>query len=160
MKHIKKIIFIILALDFIMFGVVNILHHLIADQELRNQSIEKDIEILRLKKELQERPVIREVKYIGLASYYSVAGCVGCRDDLLMANGERFDETAMTLAFNWLPLGTVVEVTNVLTGDSRLAEITDTGGFNKLGRIADLSLGLKEALNCSDLCRVEIVEQE
>jgi len=92
----------------------------------------------------------------GIASYYSDAGCVGCRDDRIMANGEVFDESAMTLAMNDLPLDTSVLVINSSTGESRRARVTDTGGFSTLGRIADLSLGLKEAINCTDLCEVHI----
>lgn len=92
----------------------------------------------------------------GIASYYSEDGCVGCSPTLTMANGKRFDENAMTLAFNQAPLGTIVRVVNVATGDEMIAEVTDTGGFERLGRIADLSKGLKEAINCNDLCNVEV----
>jgi rare lipoprotein A (peptidoglycan hydrolase) len=64
----------------------------------------------------------------------------------------------MTLAFNQLSLGSKVTVTNIQTGNSQEAEVTDTGGFERLGRIADLSKGLKEAINCTDLCEVEITK--
>jgi rare lipoprotein A (peptidoglycan hydrolase) len=94
----------------------------------------------------------------GVASYYSEDGCIGCSPTLTMANGKRFDENAMTLAFNRLPLGSRVLVTNGVTGSSVEAEVTDTGGFEKLGRIADLSKGLKEAIGCGDLCQVKIVK--
>lgn len=141
--------------------------------EAQKQLIEKEIEFLKLQESKQPEPVIQEEHLIspwdvvqqgnkktwkGTASYYSVDGCVGCREDLLMANGKRFDENAMTLAFNWLPLNTEVVVKNVNTGTTVNAVVTDTGGFNELGRIADLSKGLKEALNCNDLCQVEIIK--
>ena len=120
-----------------------------------NTPIVQKVEASGLKEEVQPTKVN---KWTGIASYYSVAGCVGCREDLLMANGVKFDEDAMTLAFNWLPLNTKVKVINTLTGESMNAVVTDTGGFNELGRIADLSKGLKEAINCTDLCPVEVVE--
>lgn len=99
-------------------------------------------------------PIVKSYK--GLASYYSENGCVGCREDRLMANGKRFNENEMTLAFNNEPLGTKVKVINTLNNQSLIAEVTDTGGFNSLGRIADLSRGLKERIGCTDLCEVEI----
>lgn len=102
-------------------------------------------------------PQTRGERYQGIASYYSHDGCVGCRADQLMANGKPFIEDNLTLAFNKLPLGTFVEVTNVTNGQAVTAQVTDTGGFEKLGRIADLSKGTKEAINCTDLCEVEIV---
>jgi len=118
------------------------------------------------KEEQQKAPIspwdVRQLNaqrtWKGTASYYSEAGCVGCRADLLMANGQRFDENAMTLAFNWLPLNTKVTVRNASTGISAVATITDTGGFGALGRIADLSKGLKEAIGCTDLCQVEVIK--
>jgi rare lipoprotein A (peptidoglycan hydrolase) len=99
-----------------------------------------------------------EQSWSGVASYYSEDGCIGCSPTLTMANGKRFDEDAMTLAFNRLPLGSRVTVTNGVTGSSIEAEVTDTGGFEKLGRIADLSKGLKEAIGCTNLCQVKIVK--
>lgn len=108
--------------------------------------------------QIKADPLTNGQKWSGTASYYSEDGCVGCSENLTMANGKRFDEDAMTLAFNRLPLGTWVKVSNTLTGKSSIAEVTDTGGFERLGRIADLSKGLKEAIGCGDLCKVEIVE--
>lgn len=95
-------------------------------------------------------------KWSGLASYYSEDGCIGCSDDLTMANGRRFDENAMTVAFNKVPLGTTIRVVNVATGKEQIAEVTDRGGFEDLGRILDLSQGLKIALGCTDLCKVDV----
>lgn len=109
-------------------------------------------------KEVEAKEVPTPQVWEGEASYYSEDGCVGCREDRLMANGERFNENAMTIAFNKLPLGTFVEVTNVSNGQTVAVKVTDTGGFEALDRIADLSLGVKEVLNCSDLCDVRIKE--
>ena len=102
------------------------------------------------------------VVWNGTASYYSEDGCIGCREDLLMANGERFHDEGFTVAFNWLPLGSFVSVENVSNGMVTVAEVTDTGGFTELGRIIDLSPTVKEEIGCNDLCSVvvSIFEEE
>jgi len=94
----------------------------------------------------------------GIASYYSESGCIGCSPTLTMANGKRLDDTKPTIAFNKLPLGAFVEVTNVSNGQAVTVEVSDTGGFESLGRIADLSLATKNVISCSDLCEVRIKE--
>lgn len=95
----------------------------------------------------------------GHVSYYSHDGCVGCNPEQIMANGDPFDEDAMTLAFNRLPLNTRVKVTNLDTGVSTVATVTDTGGFEKLNRIADLSKGLADVLGAkTDSSLIEIRE--
>ena len=117
--------------------------------------------IVEIKQEVLNPTIpIKEEKvktsWIGLASYYSHEGCVGCSDGQVMSNGKPFIEDAITIAFNDVPLGTFVRVINLRTNVSIVAEVTDTGGFNELGRLADLSKGTKEAIGCSDMCEVEI----
>lgn len=92
----------------------------------------------------------------GTASYYSRAGCLGCHPQMIMANGQPLDDTKPTIAFNQLPLNSWVSVTNNFTGQEIVVQVTDTGGFESLGRIADLNLATKEAINCTDLCEVTI----
>ena len=105
----------------------------------------------------------------GKASWYGATldQCVGCgahydeNGNLFFrtANGEVFDENDLTLAFNDLPLNTIVRVTNLDTGDRVFARVTDTGGFEKYGRIADLSKGLAEAINLqTDVSTIRIEE--
>lgn len=103
----------------------------------------------------------KKQSFVGEASWYGEEDheCLGCRADRLMANGERFNENARTLAFNHLPLNTEVTVRNLDNGEIIEATVTDTGGFNSLGRIADLSEGLKNLLGCADICNVEVVEK-
>jgi len=65
-----------------------------------------------------------------------------------MANGERFHEDVMTAASRAFPLGTILHVTNVATGDSVDVEVTDRGPWDKrygldLSRSAFLALGFK-----------------
>lgn len=92
----------------------------------------------------------------GEASYYSADGCLGCSTNQVMANGEIFNQWAKTLAFMRLPLNSVVLVTNLENGISSLARVTDRGGFEPYGRIADLSLGLKDAIMGYHLTPVKI----
>lgn len=94
----------------------------------------------------------------GIASYYSRDGCLGCSNNLIMANGQTLDDNALTVAFNKVPLNSYVLITNMINGDQVKAKVTDTGGFEKLGRIIDLSVATKEIINCSDLCEVRVEE--
>jgi len=92
----------------------------------------------------------------GKASYYSVAGCLGCSPDRTMANGQRLDDTALTVAYNHAPLNSYLTVTNNRTGQSVRAKVTDRGGFERHGKIIDLSVATKNAIGCGDVCGVKI----
>lgn len=98
----------------------------------------------------------------GEASYYSREGCIGCSENLTMANGQPLDDTALTLALTpemvnkYKLLNDYVEVENLANGKTVRARVTDTGGFGKLGRVADLSVATKNAINCKSLCQVKI----
>ncbi|MGB2924160.1 MAG: septal ring lytic transglycosylase RlpA family protein [Limnothrix sp.] len=56
------------------------------------------------------------------------------------ANGERFNQNAMTAAHKTLPFGTRVRVTNTYNGRSVVVRINDRGPFIR-GRLIDLSKG-------------------
>lgn len=101
----------------------------------------------------------------GEASYYSEDGCMGCDPNLIMANGERLDDTKLTFALpphvvnEFKLLNDNLKIVNVKTGKEVIARVTDTGGFFDLTngkRIADLSVATKEALGCASLCEVEV----
>lgn len=97
--------------------------------------------------------------WTGKISYYSESGCLGCDPNQIMANGEKFDEKAMTIAFNRLPLNTVVRITNMETGKRAFALVTDRGGFEKYNRIADLSLRAYQEIDAkTDVTNVRIEE--
>ena len=70
----------------------------------------------------------------GLASWYGAP-----YHNRRGSNGEVYDMNAMTAAHRTLPLGSIVRVTNVKTGQSAIVRITDRGPFVE-GRIIDLSL--------------------
>ncbi len=70
---------------------------------------------------------------VGLASWYGAP-----YHNARGANGQIYNQNAMTAAHRTLPLGTVVRVTNLATRQSAVVTITDRGPFVR-GRILDLS---------------------
>ena len=62
------------------------------------------------------------------------------------ANGEIYDQNAMTAAHRTLPLNSVVRVTNLSTGHVAMVRITDRGPFVE-DRIIDLSLAAAKAVD-------------
>jgi rare lipoprotein A len=70
----------------------------------------------------------------GLASWYGPP-----YHNRVGSNGEVYNMHAMTAAHRTLPLGSIVRVTNLKTGNVALVRITDRGPFIP-GRILDLSL--------------------
>ena len=57
------------------------------------------------------------------------------------ANGEVYNQHALTAASNSHRMGTYLLVTNVANGKSVKVKVNDTGGFRKYGRTLDLSKG-------------------
>ncbi|MCG3176868.1 MAG: hypothetical protein MOGMAGMI_01832 [Candidatus Omnitrophica bacterium] len=101
----------------------------------------------------------KRVSMTGKVSHYSRVGCLGCSATLTMANGESLDDNRLTIAFNKLPMNTQVRLTNLDNGKSVVATVTDTGGFEKLGRIADLVPAVAQALETkTDVSNVLIEE--
>ncbi len=76
----------------------------------------------------------------GLASWYGPP-----YDKRRGANGEIYDENALTAAHRTLPLNSLIRVTNVATGRSAIMRVTDRGPFVH-GRILDLSLASAKAV--------------
>ena len=86
----------------------------------------------------------------GVASYYG-PGFHG----KTQANGKPYNQWGNSCAHRTLPLGTQILVTNLENNRSINTTVTDRGPYVG-GRILDMSIGLKEALGCRDLCRVSI----
>lgn len=90
----------------------------------------------------------------GEASYYSAdpKGCLGCDTNFIMANGQRLNDNALTMAIGAHLkhlVGHQATVTSLATGLSVKVLITDTGGFYqaKYGqRVADLTIATKQAI--------------
>lgn len=83
-----------------------------------------------------------KMRFVGTASYYGKGYWQGRK----MANGERFDYQKQTVALWFLPLGTMVRITNLDNGLTAVAEVTDRGPAHSLHRIADLSQAVAEEL--------------
>ncbi len=86
---------------------------------------------------LHGKPISTE---IGLASWYGPP-----YHHRQAADGSIFDENALTAAHRTLPIGTMVRVTDIATGQSVVAKITDRGPFVQ-GRVLDLSLAAAKAI--------------
>lgn len=76
----------------------------------------------------------------GLASWYGPP-----YDKRRGANGEIYDENALTAAHRTLPMNSLIRVTNLATGQSAIMRVTDRGPFVP-GRILDLSLASAKAI--------------
>jgi rare lipoprotein A len=76
---------------------------------------------------------------VGLATWYT-APYKGRR----AANGEVFDDAALTAAHRTLPMGSLVVVTNLSTGQWAAMRISDRGPFVD-GRIVDLTIASAKA---------------
>ena len=92
----------------------------------------------------EDRKYIRTHKPIlteeGVASWYT-APYKGAK----AANGQVFNDHAMTAAHRTLPMGSLIVVTNLKTGQSADLRITDRGPFVE-GRIIDLSIASAKAM--------------
>jgi len=86
----------------------------------------------------------------GTASFYadSLAGRA-------TANGEAYDPRYFTAAHRTLPLGTILRVTRVSTGDWVLVRVNDRGPYASASRILDLS---KIAASRLGMLRAGVVE--
>jgi rare lipoprotein A len=97
------------------------------------------------------RPILTEV---GLATWYT-APYKGRRS----ANGQVFSNDTLTAANRTLPMGTLVVVTNLRTGQSSPMRITDRGPFVE-DRILDLTIASAKAIGIyrsgSDRVRMNI----
>lgn len=93
----------------------------------------------------------------GVASYYG-PGFHGRRT----ANGERFNQNAMTAAHRTLPFGTQLKVTNMNNGKTAFVRVNDRGPYVG-GRIIDLSVAAAHAIGSTSSgtakVKLEVVSQ-
>lgn len=61
------------------------------------------------------------------------------------ANGQVFDENGISAAHRTLPMGSLIRVVNLKTGQSAVMRVTDRGPF-VAGRVLDLSIGAAKAV--------------
>ncbi|SDF80724.1 septal ring lytic transglycosylase RlpA family protein [Terriglobus roseus] len=94
---------------------------------------------------------------VGLASWYGPP-----YHNRQAANGQPYDQNAMTAAHRTLPMGTTVRVTNTATNQSVVVIITDRGPFVH-GRVLDLSLAAAKATGVYRAgvtqVRIEVLQQ-
>jgi rare lipoprotein A len=95
------------------------------------------------------RPILTQVGY---ATWYT-APYKGRK----AANGQIFSDSAMTAAHRTLPLGALIQVTNLVTGQSAAMRINDRGPFVG-GRILDMTIASARATGVyrAGLARVRI----
>lgn len=100
------------------------------------------------------QPRHRSVIQTGTASYYGKA-----HQGRRTASGQRFDDTLLTAAHPWLPLGTKVRVTLLGTGRSVVVKINDRMPARR--RIVDLSLAAARELGIlhRGVARVELTSR-
>jgi rare lipoprotein A len=84
----------------------------------------------------------------GIASVYAYSG-------ELTANGETASPDSLTAAHRSLPFGTLVRVTNDVTGDWVVVRINDRGPFID-GRIIDLTPAGAQAIGSDGLAHVSL----
>jgi rare lipoprotein A len=85
----------------------------------------------------QTKPILVQT---GIASWYGAP-----YHNRRGSNGEIYDMHAMTAAHRTFPLGSIVRVTNVESGQSVIVRITDRGPFIE-GRVIDLSRAAAEKI--------------
>lgn len=71
------------------------------------------------------------------------------------ANGESFNQWAMTAAHKFLPFGTMVRVTNLYTGAAAVVRINDRGPYAH-GRVIDLSAAAADVIGMDGVASVRI----
>lgn len=76
----------------------------------------------------------------GMASWYGPP-----YNNRVGANGKVYDQNRISAAHRTLPLGSLIRVTNVRSGQSAVMRVTDRGPFVE-GRILDLSVGAAKAV--------------
>lgn len=112
----------------------------------KNQSSNSDLTSTNGSSDRQQLIPVREETILansfgGRASWYG-PGFHG----RLTANGERYNQNAMTAAHPSLRFGTKVQVTNLNNGRSVIVRINDRGPYAE-GRVIDLSAAAARSLN-------------
>ena len=93
------------------------------------------------------RPILSET---GMATWYT-APYKGRK----AANGQVFSDRALTAAHRTLPMGSLITVTNLTTGQSAAMRITDRGPFVD-GRILDLTIASAKATGIYSVGTAEV----
>lgn len=87
---------------------------------------------------------------VGIASFYG-----GKFQGRKMANGDKFNKFKISAAHKTIPLGSTVKITNLSNKKTITCKIVDRGPYIK-GRILDLSLAARNALDFDGLTKVSV----
>ncbi len=132
---------------FIFFVFMIISASLLADESQNTMSIHEEEDSVLIETLIDDTSSIIE----GKASFYGSEF-----NGRKTANGEVYDETALTAAHRTLPFGTVLRITNLQNGLSVIVRINDRGPFHP-DRVIDLSKSAAEEI---DLIRYGIADIE
>ncbi len=110
------------------------------DEEMAEEKAAKGEEKTEQAEEKEEAPLY-EFDQQGLASWYG-PGFHGRKT----ANGEKFNQNAMTAAHRKYPMGTILEVTNLENGKTVTVRVNDRGPYSGK-RIIDLSKAAAKELD-------------
>jgi rare lipoprotein A len=132
---------------FIFFALIIISASLLADEGRNTMHIHDEDDSVLIETQIDDTSSTIE----GKASFYGSEF-----NGRKTANGEVYDETALTAAHRTLPFGTVLRITNLQNGLSVIVRINDRGPFHP-DRVIDLSKSAAEEI---DLIRYGVADIE
>ena len=112
---------------------------------------------------IEKVEAVEEVKeYFGEASWYGTGEgeCLGCSENLIMANGQKLDDTKLTVACGlsnsckYLNLGDKLLITNLDNSKQVIVVVTDKGGL-RAGRLLDVSKAVRDILEFEGLANIK-----
>jgi hypothetical protein len=94
--------------------------------------------------------ILMSLIIMGKASYYTEDGCLGCNSQRVMANGQILNDKVATIALTpsmyKVYRNQTIFVYNASNGKIAKCKVTDSGGFAKYNRIADLNKACAKAV--------------
>jgi len=132
-------------------------------QQLRIQPVEAKETTPQATRVILTKEVERDYIVKGKVSFYSWNGCLGCNENRIMSNGEQLDDSKFTVALYPRLLkqykNQIVTVENLDNGKKVNCKVTDSGGFEKYNRIADLSKATYDYLEAkTDISNIVIYQ--
>jgi rare lipoprotein A (peptidoglycan hydrolase) len=128
----------------------------IPEEAIMEEDGNKESEIIEPQEDSIDGCILTNNVWIGAATYYSWAGCVSCSPRRIMANGQVLNDSRKTLAFMRTGLGTRVLVENTANNLQTVAVVTDRGGFERWGILADLTVATRNAIGGGSRTNVKI----
>lgn len=150
--RLSKIVTLLLA-GFFTFGTLNSVaatkHTKKAIVVQASKKTPKKIEFKAKKNAVKKKTISLTEKHKNTSRKYYQSGVASYYSDQFngrrTANGERFNNSAMTAAHRSLPFGTLIEVTNVRNGKKVVVRVNDRGPYAH-ARVLDLSKSAAQQL--------------